>query len=213
MFHELIRIWFGWVDQWGYWGVFILMAMESTIIPVPSEIVMPPAAFWAAQGKMDMGGVILAGTLGSYFGSAINYWVSQWVGLPILSRYGKYFLLTEKKLKLAEGWVSQYGAFGIFLARLLPVVRHLISIPAGILKMPFGKFSIATLVGAGLWCSILAWFGQQVIGNRPELLNSPESMMSVIKEKLLWFVVAALCFGALYVFVTYSKRPISQELG
>ncbi|MCM2277894.1 MAG: DedA family protein [Oligoflexia bacterium] len=205
MLHELVRIWFGWVENWGYWGVFLLMAMESTIIPVPSEIVMPPAAFWAAQGKMSFAGVVLAGTVGSYVGSVLNYWFSMAIGLPLLRRYGKYFLVPEKKLEMAQAWVSRYGVPGIFVARLLPVVRHLISIPAGILRMPFWAFSAATIVGAGLWCWVLAWFGQEVIGGHPELLQSPEAMMSVIKAKLLWFVVAVVLFGALYGFVLWFK--------
>src|SRR5947209_3819520 len=92
MLHGLLQIWFGWVDAWGYWGVFILMAMESSIFPVPSEIVMPPAAFWAAQGRMSFAGVILAGTVGSWFGSAITYWVSKAVGLPAVKKYGGYIL-------------------------------------------------------------------------------------------------------------------------
>jgi membrane protein DedA with SNARE-associated domain len=206
MFHELIRVWFGWVESWGYWGVFALMAMESTIIPVPSEIVMPPAAYWAAQGKMTLEGVILAGTLGSYVGSAINYWVSQWIGLPVLNRYGKYFLVSPEKLQLGHQWVERYGSVGIFASRLLPVVRHLISIPAGILKMPFGRFSLATVIGSGIWCAVLSWFGKEVIGGSPELLESPEALSRVIKAKLLWFVAAVVAFCALYVLMTAMKK-------
>src|SRR6185437_35001 len=107
LLHQLIRTWFGWVDHWGYWGVFVLMAMESSIIPVPSEIVMPPAAFWAAQGRMSFAGVVLVGTLGSYFGSAVSYWVSRALGFPIVSRYGKYVLMPSDKLVMAEAWVNQ----------------------------------------------------------------------------------------------------------
>src|SRR6478609_11922956 len=127
MLHGLFQIWFQWVDQWGYFGVFVLMAMESSIIPVPSEVVMPPAAFWAAQGRMDFWGVVLAGTLGSYVGSVASYFGAQLIGQPVLKRYGKYVLLPAEKLELAQTWVRQYGVAGIFVARLLPVVRHLIS--------------------------------------------------------------------------------------
>ena len=213
MFHEWLRTWFQWVEIWGYGGVFILMAMESSIIPVPSEVVMPPAAFWAAQGRMSLAGVILAGTAGSYFGSLVSYWASRWVGQPVLLKYGKYFLLPPKKLELAETWVSQFGFPGIFGARLLPVVRHLVSIPAGVLKMPFGSFSLATVVGAGLWCSLLSWFGQEVIGDHPELLQSPEAMVAVVKSKMHWFLAAFLVLGALYVLVIKFKKsriPLSE---
>lgn len=207
MLHEWIRIWFHWVEQWGYWGVFVLMALESSIVPVPSEIVMPPAAFWAAQGRMDFWGVVLAGTAGSWVGSAISYWVAGWLGRPFLARYGKYVLMPEDKVQMAEAWVKQFGMAGIFFARLLPVVRHLISMPAGILKMPFGKFSLVTTVGAGLWCTILSFFGSKIIGESPELLSSPEAMSHVIKAKLIWFVAAVLAFCVLYFgVVIYASR-------
>src|SRR5258708_24222582 len=96
--HQLLSVWFHWVDVWGYAGVFILMALESSIIPVPSEVVMPPAAFWAAQGRMNFGLVVLAGTLGSYVGSVANYFVFQWIGLPAAKRYGRYVLISPAKL-------------------------------------------------------------------------------------------------------------------
>lgn len=182
------------------------MALESSIVPVPSEVVMPPAAFWAAQGQMDFWGVVLAGTLGSYFGSAVSYVVAGKVGRPFIRRYGKYVLLGEEKLDLAQVWVNQYGVAGIFIARLLPVIRHLISIPAGLCRMSFSKFSVVTLVGAGLWCLILSWFGQSVLGDHPELLNSPEDMVHVIKDQMFWFVVAIVIVGALYGVVLGIKK-------
>ena len=206
MLHDLLTTWFGWVEQWGYAGVFLLMAMESSIIPVPSEVVMPPAAFWAAQGRMDFWGVIAAGTLGSWVGSAISYWGAQWLGLPILHRYGKYFLLPPSKMQLAEKWVLQFGVPGIFVARLLPVIRHLISMPAGVFRMPFGRFSAVTLVGAGIWCTILSWFGRDVLGSHPELLQSPEEMVRVIRSQLTWFVAAVGGLAVLYAAVQVYKR-------
>lgn len=206
MLHELMKTWFVWVEQWGYWGVFILMAMESSIIPVPSEVVMPPAAFWAAQGKMSFWGVVFAGTAGSWFGSIISYLVAQWVGLPFIKRYGRYFLFSEQKILLAEKWVSQYGVPGIFVARLLPVVRHLISIPAGVFRMPVLKFSIVTTLGAFIWCTILSWFGQEVLGGNPELLNSPAEMVHVMKSKLHLFVGGVVVLAVLYAFVIRFKK-------
>lgn len=206
MLHEWITTWFGWVEAWGYVGVFVLMAMESSIIPVPSEVVIPPAAFWAAQGRMTLSGVVLAGTLGSLTGSVINYGFARWLGQPVVIRYGKYVLMPPDKLLMAESWVAKFGAPGIFLARLLPVVRHLISIPAGVLKMPFGRFCVATTLGAALWCAVLAWFGQEVIGASPELLQSPEAMIHVLKEKLHWFVLAVVVLAAAYGAVVWFKR-------
>lgn len=206
MLHDLIKIWFEWVRDWGYWGVFTLMAMESSIIPVPSELVMPPAAYWAAQGKMSFNWVVFAGTAGSYFGSVVNYWLFMWLGAPFIEKYGRYFLLTKTKIAAAQKWTADYGTFGVFIARLLPVIRHLISIPAGLLKMNFLRFSIATITGAGIWCYILSWFGEKTLGAHPELLDSPEAMMHAVRVELLWFVVGTILFSGLYVFISLYKR-------
>ena len=205
MLHELLKTWFHWVEVWGYPGIFLLMALESSIVPVPSEVVMPPAAFWAAQGRYNLAAVVLAGTAGSWFGSAVSYWVSRWVGLPVVQRWGKYALMGPDKVEMAQQWVQRYGAPGIFLARLLPVVRHLISIPAGILRMPFGTFSAVTIAGAGLWCAVLSWFGMRVLGDQPQLLESPEQMVAVIKSKLLWFIGAVAAFGVLYLVMVWVR--------
>lgn len=206
MLHELIRTWFDWVQAGGYWGVAGLMALESSIVPVPSELVIPPAAFWASQGKLDFWGVILAGTLGSYIGSSISYWLCYWLGHPVLEKYGKYFLITPQKIASAEVWVKEFGAFGIFIARFLPVIRHLISIPAGLFRMPFGKFSLSTILGAGLWCWILAWLGQEILGDQPELLDSPEIMIAVMKAKLHWLVFCSVSVAILYGITIWFKN-------
>ncbi|MBC7543329.1 MAG: DedA family protein [Candidatus Sericytochromatia bacterium] len=183
------------------------MAMESSIFPVPSEIVMPPAAYWAQQGRMNIWLVILAGTAGSWFGSAATYWVAQWAGRPFLARFGKYILINERKIAHAEHWVEQYGNGGIFFARLLPVIRHLISIPAGIFRMPFGTFSLVTIVGAGIWCTVLAFFGAAVIGDQPDLLTNPDAIIHVIKAKLKWFIIAVAMLGVAYAGVMRIKKP------
>lgn len=206
MLHSLLITWFDFVREWGYLGVFLLMALESSIVPIPSEVVMPPAAYWASQGQMNFWGVVLAGTAGSYFGSVICYFAARLLGRPVVSKYGKYFLMGPEKVAMAEAWVTQYGASGIFFSRLLPVIRHLISIPAGLLKMNLPKFSVATTIGAGLWCLILAWFGNEVIGNRPDLLSSPETMVAVLREKLHWFVAAVIVLATAYGFVAFFKR-------
>ena len=122
---HLLEIWVGWVLHGGYWGIIVLMAMESSIFPVPSEVVIPPAAFLAAQGKLSFSGVVLAGTLGSYLGAAITYWISRVIGRPLIVRYGRFFLISPKKLERAENWLARYELGGVFFARLLPVVRHL----------------------------------------------------------------------------------------
>ncbi len=209
MLHEWLVIWFQWVEHWGYLGVFILMAMESSILPVPSEIVMAPAAFWAAQGRMDFWGVILVGTAGSFFGASVMYFGSRALGIPVVhhlsKRYGKYFLLSDEKLKQGEAWVQTHGVVGIFIARLLPVIRHLIGIPAGLFRMPYGAFAVATVAGSGIWCFILSWFGRDVIGSSPELLQSPEQLITVMKAKVIWIVVGVAVFAVLYGLMFWMR--------
>jgi len=208
--HDLLVAWFRFVHDQHYLGVFLLMAAESSIIPVPSEVVMPPAAYWAAQGHMTFWGVVLAGTAGSWFGSAVSYWLALWIGRPLVMRYGKYLLMPPKKIELAEGWAQRNGLKGVFIARLLPVVRHLISIPAGILRMRFVPFSIVTTVGAGLWCYILAWWGMKVLGDEPKLIEDPEAMVRVIKDKMLWFIGAIVVLGILFMVATRKRREPNQ---
>lgn len=214
MFHELLHTWLGWVENWGYPGVVILMAMESSIFPVPSEVVIPPAAILAAStGKMSITGVILAGTFGSWLGSAITYWVAMVVGRPVVEKWGKYFFIPPEKLARAERFMHRYEAGGIFFARLLPVLRHLISIPAGIIRMGFLKFSILTTVGAAIWCSVLAWLGGRV-GDRLSAAGKnplePEELVKAVKHESLYIVAAVLLVCVLYfaaMKMTASKHP------
>lgn len=188
-----------WVQNGGYTGIVVLMAMESSIFPVPSEVVIPPAAFLAAQGKLSFGGVVLAGTVGSYLGAAITYWVSRLIGRPLVARYGRFVMITPKKLEDAENWLARYEAGGVFFARLLPVVRHLISIPAGIVRMNFTVFSVVTIAGSALWCWILADLGVRAYKAQPDLLSNPEAMVHFMKAQSHWIVLIVLVFAGLYV--------------
>lgn len=211
MFHSLLQTWFNWVHDWGYIGIFFLMTLESSIVPIPSEIILPPAAFWAAQGKLNFFGVVLAGTFGSYFGSVISYWLAIWLGRPLIHRYGSYFFMSPSKLSAAEKWIAHYGGTGIFIARLLPVIRHLVSIPAGLLRMPFGTFSITTILGAFTWCLVLSWFGKETIGANPEILNSPEALWHGVKSDMGWFVAAVLLIAVLYFVYVLICRKFSAK--
>jgi membrane protein DedA with SNARE-associated domain len=213
MLHDFINTWFHWVQDWGYLGVVILMAMESSIFPVPSEVVMPPAAILAAQGHMTFLGVIAAGTFGSWLGSAITYAVSRWLGRPFVLKFGKYFFISSEKLERAEVFMARYEAGGIFFARLLPVVRHLISIPAGIVRMPFGKFSAMTTIGSFLWCSVLTWFGKGIAERNPDLMKDPEALIHAIKHESVSVVFGVVVIGALYFLMlrlTASKTKAGQ---
>jgi len=188
-----------------------MMAIESTVFPLPSEVVVPPAAYWAAQGRFDFWGVVAAATLGSWAGSALSYWVARVLGRPLLLRYGKYVFVPEKKWLMAEEWIRRYSAAGIFFARLLPVVRHLVSLPAGAARMRFGVFTTMTLLGSFVWCTVLAWFGARVLADQPRLLEDPEALVHVLKDKLIWFVVAALILLASYVAVDLIGRRLRRQ--
>jgi membrane protein DedA with SNARE-associated domain len=213
MLHGLLQVWFGWVRDGGYLGVIALMAMESSILPVPSEIVIPPAAYWAAQGRMSFSGVILAGTFGSWLGSAISYWVSRWIGRAVILRWGKYVMIKPDALDRAERFVKRYGVGGVFFARLLPVIRHLISIPAGIARMSFGVFSVVTTLGALIWCTVLAWFGGKITAAHPDLMNDPEALVRMMKDEGHWIAIAALVLCLLYfVVMRLTSKPAADTV-
>lgn len=213
MLHSLFTTWFRLTLEWGYPGVFLFMAIESTIFPLPSEIIVPPAAYWAAQGHMNFWGVVAASTLGSWAGSALSYGVARAVGRPIILRYGRYVLVTEKKWLMAEAWINRYSAAGIFFSRLLPVVRHLVSLPAGAARMHFGIFTTMTLAGSFVWSTVLAWFGARVLADEPRLLQDPDALVRVLKDKLGWFVAAAVVLLALYVVVDVIGRRLRRDPG
>ena len=210
--HHLLEVWFSWVLHGGYWGIIVLMAMESSILPVPSEIVIPPAAFLAARGDLSFTGVILAGTLGSYVGAAISYWVSRWLGRAIIARYGKYFFIGPDKLDRAEIWLERYEAAGVFFARLLPVIRHLISIPAGIVRMNFWIFSAVTIAGSAVWCGVLAYLGDKAYRAQPDLISNPDGLVQLIKSQSHWIVLSIAALAVLHILMLRfsAKRPATR---
>lgn len=156
---KLATYWVGELQDWGFWGIFILMAIESSVIPLPSEIVMLPAGALAAQGKMNLFSAIAAGTLGSLAGSLANYYFALYVGRAFLLRYGRYFFLPADKMEWAEQEWQRHGEMTVFVCRLLPVIRHIISIPAGLARMNLFRFCLWTTTGAGLWVAILTLTG------------------------------------------------------
>jgi membrane protein DedA with SNARE-associated domain len=218
MFHDIIVRFFDWVQTGGYPAVFWLMALESTIFPIPSEVVIPPAAIVAASeksGGMTLFGVVVAGTLGSWFGSALSYLVARSVGRAMILRWGRYFLVPPDKFARAERFMARYETGGIFFARLLPVIRHLISIPAGIIRMGFVKFSILTTVGAAVWCAVLAWLGGRV-GKQltPDKLNDADAIIAATKAEALPITVVVVLVCMLYVVAMKltSRTPVKAEL-
>jgi len=204
--HDLIVWCFNTSLEGGYLGVAAMMAAESTVVPIPSEVIIPPAAYWASQGRMTYFGVIAAGTIGSVVGASIMYFLSLYIGRPLLMRYGKYVLIPPAKVEAAERFVARYQTGGIFFARLLPVVRHLIGIPAGLVRMPFGPYVLMTFLGSALWCSVLTWFGVAVLGDQSGLLKDPDALLKVLKAKSLMIAAGVGVLALAYVAMVRMTR-------
>ncbi len=155
-------------------------------------------------------GVILASTVGAYLGAAVMYWLSLWLGRPLVVRFGRFILFPPKKLEEAEHWLARYEAGGVFFSRLLPGVRHLISIPAGIIRVNFGTFSITTLLGSAISCSILPYLGVRAHRVAPDLLNDPEGLVHFVRGQSKWLLLVVLAFAALYVLSMWLSRRKSE---
>ncbi len=191
------------LGQGGYPLIAALMALESTFVPIPSEVIIPPAAYLArTQGEFSLLGVILAGTIGSWVGASAMYGLAYSLGRPLVIRYGRFVGFGAAKVDMAERWLRRYGSPGVFFSRLLPVIRHLIGIPAGILRMDFRWYAVSTLLGALLWTSVLAWLGATV-GDHPELLAGS-------LHKFFGLVLGvAVVLAALYYF--FVKTPVKPQ--
>jgi len=178
----------------GYPGIVLLMAMESSVLPVPAELVMPPAGYWVAKGEMDAALAIASGVLGGVVGSLVNYGLARWLGRGFVRRFGKYFLVTEKSLDRTERYFAAHGEISVLVGRMLPVVRHLISIPAGIARMPLRRFIGYTGLGAFAWCSILVAIGY-LLGRNEGVLRQAAVQHYVSRALLIVLPILALSVG------------------
>lgn len=195
MFKGLIEWYLQSLGTGGYPLIVLLMAIESSILPLPSELVIPPAALLAhKQGTLSMAGIVMAGAVGSWLGATVMYWASRLAGRPLVLRYGRFFLVPPRKVEAAELWANRFGAWGILLARLLPVVRHLIGIPAGVVRMSYGQFSLYTLIGSAVWCAVLCWVG--VLAGKDERL-----MRGELHRLTLWLVGTVAVLALMYYFL------------
>jgi membrane protein DedA with SNARE-associated domain len=184
----------------GYPGIVVLMAMESSVLPLPSELVMPPAGYLAAKGEMSFVLALACGVLGSVLGALANYYGAHWIGGPFVRRYGKYVFLSEAALARSERFFAQHGEFSTFVGRLFPVIRHLISIPAGLHRMPLSKFIGYTALGALVWCTILTWIGY-ALGRNEAVLRNDE-----VKRYVTWVVLALIPIVAVAALVYVRRR-------
>lgn len=202
--HALINWLLVTIGALGYPGIFLLMAMESSVIPIPSEVVMPPAGYLAQQGQMNMALVILCGTVGSLLGAYANYYAAHYLGRPLLLKYGKYVWITEEKFAKVETFFRDHGEVSTFIGRLLPVVRHLISLPAGLAGMNHVKFSLYTLLGAGIWVTVLSYIGYFIGANR-------ELIMKYSHQAVIGVVVASIVIITVYIWNYRRKKRAASE--
>jgi len=169
--HEFLNFLVETISSLGYAGILILMFIESTFIPLPSELVIPPAGYLISQNEMSWIGVIVSGTAGSVLGALFNYAIAVYLGRPFILRYGKYFGVSEKKFVKGEAFFIRHGNISTFIGRLILGVRHYISFPAGLTRMNLKKFCFYTALGAGIWVWILAYIGYFVGNNKDMILQ------------------------------------------
>lgn len=200
--HALIEWLLNTIGSMGYTGIFLLMAMESSVFPVPSELVMPPAGYLAQQGQLDVWLVIACGTLGSLAGAYANYFAARFLGRPLVLRYGRYVGISPEKFSRVEAFFLRHGEISTFIGRLLPVIRHLISLPAGLAGMDHLRFSMYTLLGAGIWCSVLTWIGYFIGENREMVLR--------YSHTALWMTLAG-CIVILAGYIFFQKRKAAAR--
>lgn len=159
------------ISTMGYPGIVLLMAIESACVPLPSEIIMPFSGYLVYTGRFDLHAASLAGAIGCAVGSAVAYWAGVWGGRPFLEKYGRYLLIRRKDLDAADRFFERWGMWAVFIARLLPIIRTFISLPAGISRMPFVPFLILSFVGSVPWCYLLAYVGKVLGENWTTIRN------------------------------------------
>ena len=184
------------VGRLGYAGVILLMALESSFVPFPSEVVVPPAGYLASLGQMNIFLVILSGIVGSILGSLLNYWIASRFGRDFLLKYSKYFFINTEKFARFEVFFNTHGEITTFVGRLIPVIRQYISFPAGLVRMNLKKFIFYTGLGAAIWCTVLAYVGY-FVGNN----------IDIIKENIdyiMYFIFPALILLVIIYMIIYK---------
>ena len=208
MLESLVAWFLGVTQGLGYWGIAILMTIESSFVPFPSEVIIPPAAWLAQSGHYNLYLVIIAGIVGSLVGALINYYLALFLGRPLIYRLAnhkvlKWLGITPEKIARSEEFFKKNGAKSTFIGRLIPVVRQLISLPAGFAKMPLGKFVIFTTLGAGIWVTVLAYLGY--------FLGANEDLFKRYYTELQWIILGLALAWLLYYIVkkkkVRSKKP------
>ena len=192
------------VGRLGYAGVILLMALESSFVPFPSEVVVPPAGYLASLGEMNIFLVILSGIVGSILGSLLNYWIASRFGRDFLLKYSKYFFINTEKFARFEVFFNTHGEITTFVGRLIPVIRQYISFPAGLVRMNLKKFIFYTGLGAAIWCTVLAYVGY-FVGNN----------IDIIKENIdyiMYFIFPALILLVIIYMIIYKYHKKRETI-
>jgi membrane protein DedA with SNARE-associated domain len=190
----------------GYGGIFVLMSIESAGIPIPSELIMTFGGYMASLGKINWLMAAVIGTIGTGFGSAIGYGIGAWGGKPIVDRYGKYIGVTSEKMVWAEKWFCKFGESAVFYTRLLPVVRTVVNVPAGLLGMNFYKFMGYTLAGAFPWCLVLAYLGFTLGANWESIMGYAH-----LFTYLIGGIVGVFVTGVVLLYILVRRGVVKKE--
>jgi len=201
MIRELAQTLVDLIFDWGYVGIFLLMAVESSFIPFPSEIVLVPAGYLASKGDMSVGAIMGSALGGSLVGAFINYYLALTLGRKMLQKYGKYFFIKENALDKMDSFFQKHGHISTFTGRLIPGIRQLISIPAGLAKMNLVQFSLYTTLGAGMWAFVLTMLGY-FIGENQELIDT------YLKQITMVVLVVIVLFVSWYAYYQKNKKVI-----
>lgn len=205
LFQALIAFIVETVGSLGYLGIVVMMFLESSFFPFPSEVVMPPAGYLASQGQMSLFLVIFFGILGSILGAIFNYWIAVKWGRPFFEKYGKYFFVSKESLDKAESFFAKHGHISTFTGRLLPVIRQYISLPAGLARMKMSSFLFFTTLGSGIWVIILALLGY-FLGQNTELINQNLHIITI------WLIVfCAVLIVGYFCYHKYKSKKNNKK--
>ena len=204
MIHEIAQTIVQYIGDMGYWGIFLLMFLESTFFPFPSEIIMIPAGYLAYQGEMNVYAVVIIGIMGSLLGALFNYYLALYFGRAFLLKYGKYVFIKESTLDKLEAFFTKHGELSTFNGRLIPGIRQLISLPAGLAKMNVLHFSAYSALGAGIWVIVLVALGY-LLGSNQELISE------YLHTATLIALISVAFITLFYIVRNKRKKEILEE--
>jgi len=203
MIHEIAQYLVDTIGSMGYLGIFLLMFLESTFFPFPSEIIMIPAGYLAYKGEMNLYMVVLVGILGSVAGALLNYYLAMYLGRKIILKYGKYFFIKEETLDKLDTFFAKHGEISTFTGRLIPGIRQLISLPAGLARMKLFKFSLYTSIGAAIWIVILVFVGYFV--------GSNQALITEYMKSVTLIALVSVVFIIIFYVLRYRRHEILKD--